>query len=91
MELCVAVIEPDRWGAGKRLGRCCGLLTRYGTHAKAVLPQLRDIRGKFAASSAASRGPTDEMKTIDACIATIESTTDTPKLVSIKDFGSRNL
>jgi HEAT repeat protein len=87
MELCVAVIEPDRWGAGKRLGRCCGLLTRYGTHAKAVLPQLRDIRGKFVAKRAS---PAD-IKAIDDCIAAIESSTNTPTLVSIKDFGSRAL
>ncbi len=87
MDLCIAVIEPDRWGMGGRLTRCVALLPRYGTHAKAVLPQLREVRAKLAAS-AGRRAPTNEMQAIDACITAIESSTDTPTLVSIQDFGS---
>ena len=89
MNLCVAVIEPDRWGMGGRLTRCVALLPRYGTHAKTVLPQLHAIRVKLAA--AARRGPTKEMEALDACIAAIEASTDTPTLVSIKDFKSQAL
>ena len=44
MPLCVSVIEPKRWGSDRRLPKCMECLARYGVHAKAVLPQLREIR-----------------------------------------------
>jgi HEAT repeat protein len=78
MTLCVSVMEPDRWGAGRRLGPCLDYLQRYGTHAKAVLPQLREIRARI-----------EQVEQFDKGIAAIESSTATPVLVSIAEFKAR--
>ncbi len=80
MTLCVSVMEPSRWGAGNRVGPCLEYLQRYGSHAKAVLPQLREIRAK-----------TQQAEPIDQCIAAIETSTSTPVLVSIAEFKTRPL
>ena len=48
MELCVANIEPDRWGEKGRTAPCLASLQRYGAHAKPLLPKLREIRTYFA-------------------------------------------
>ena len=80
MTLCVSVMEPGRWGAGNRVGPCLEYLQRYGTHAKAVLPQLREIRTQ-----------TKQVEPIDQCIAAIEASTATPVLVSIAEFKTRPL
>jgi hypothetical protein len=82
MALCVAVIEPNRWGGGKRLPQCLQYLARYGTHAKAVLPQLREIRSKpgLLGNNAA---------VIDQAIAEIEASTDSPTVLDLKEFTGR--
>ena len=82
MPLCVAVIEPNRWGGGKRLPQCLEYLARYGSHAKEVLPQLKDIRrnpGLLGGNAAV----------IDKAITAIEASTATPTLVDLKTFMAR--
>ena len=79
MPLCVAVIEPGRWGGGKRLPQCLEYLARYGVHAKEVLPQLQEIRrnpGLLGGGTAA----------IDKAITEIEASTAAPTLVDLKAF-----
>ncbi len=73
MDLCVSTIEA-RWGndVEKRLE----YLKRYGTHAKAFIPQLRKLRPESG----------EETKFFDKAIAAIEKSKDTPTLVSLKDF-----
>jgi hypothetical protein len=82
MTLCVTVMEPGRWGAGKRVGPCSEYLQRYGAHAKAVLPQLRGIRAQLA--DAAGRG--EQVEQMDKCIAAIECSTATPTVLSLAEF-----
>jgi hypothetical protein len=79
MPLCVSVMEMNRWGAGNRVPRCIEYLGRYGSHAKEVLPQLREM------SQLAGGGN----KALDKLIADIETSTDRPTLVSLKDFAAR--
>jgi hypothetical protein len=82
MPLCVSVIEPSRWGAGRRLVKCMECLGRYGVHAKAVLPELREMR----------RSLKDNDKNgalLDKAIAGIGAATDSPTLVDLKDFKTR--
>jgi hypothetical protein len=82
MPLCVSVIEPNRWGGGKRLPKCLEYLARYGVHAKAVLPQLKKMRrntGKLG----------DRATLIDKTIAEIEASTASPTLVDLKEFMAR--
>ena len=79
MPLCVAVIEPHRWGGGKRLPKCLECLARYGVHAKEVLPQLKAMRqnpGLLGGSA----------PVIDKAIAEIEASTAAPTLVDLKAF-----
>ena len=81
MPLCVSVMEMDRWGEGRRLPVCLKCLQRYGVHAKAVLPQLRD-----AFAHAPSGMVREHKNTFDKGVADIEATTEAPTLVSLKDF-----
>jgi len=87
MPLCVAVIEPDRWGQGRRLPRCLEYLARYGSHAQEFLPQLRKIREGLAAGR---RGrPSEQMLLLDEVVAEIEASDQSPVLVSGADFSGR--
>jgi hypothetical protein len=86
MNLCVAVIEPGRWGAGKRLPKCLEYLSRYGTHAKAAVPALEEIRATMVTGK---RGPSKEIDAIHKCIKAIEGSTATPPLVGLKELSVR--
>jgi HEAT repeat protein len=85
MALCVSVAEPARWGAGDRLKRCLEYLPRYGTHAKAMLPQLREMQ----AALLANRSHAKHAVLVEKAIATIESSTAAPELVSLREFTAR--
>ncbi|MCX6873032.1 MAG: hypothetical protein NTW21_04385 [Verrucomicrobia bacterium] len=76
MPLCVSVMEWDRWSGGDRGPACMRCLRQYGVHAKEVLPQLK----------AMSRRANGKNKDLDKLIADIETATDSPALVSLKDF-----
>ena len=43
MELCLDVMEINKWGKADRIDRCLGALATYGTAAKPVLPRLRQV------------------------------------------------
>jgi len=88
MALCVSVVEPARWGSGRRVDPCIKYLQRYGSHAKAVLPQLREVRAQFAAA-AGKKANSEQVEQLDKGIAAIESSTATPTLVSIAEFQAR--
>jgi Family of unknown function (DUF6288)/HEAT repeats len=79
MPLCVQVIDPGRWGLGRRLPQCLEYLTRYGTHAKEVLPQLRAIRAEYGK-------PDHDTQLLDQAIQAIETNTKAPSLISLEDF-----
>jgi len=88
LPLCIEVIEPDRWGLGRRLPGCFQSLARYGNHAQQVLPQLKEIRASLAA---AARGkPSDHLVAIDAAITAIETSTKTPTLVTMAEFTAKH-
>lgn len=88
MTLCVAVMEPSRWGAGKRVAPCVQYLQRYGTHAKSVLPQLKEARAQFA-SAAGAKAKSEQVVTLDKCIAAIESSTTKPTVIGLAEFKAR--
>ena len=88
MALCLSATDPNRWGFGKRVGRCLEYLPRYGTHAKAALPQLREMR-EMREQVAATNKKSDELALFDKAIAAIETSTTTPTLVSIAEFKTR--
>jgi len=74
MDLCVSTIE---WRWGNDYKKRLEYLMRYGTHAKAVLPQLRNKRPARDAEG---------VKNIDKAIADIEASEEAPTLVSLKDM-----
>ena len=79
MQLCVDVIEPDRWGVGHRFDQCLACLRRYGGNASELVPAMRKIRdavGKDNAKAAA----------IDKLIADIQADTNPPKLQTVAEF-----
>ena len=80
MALCVAVMEPTRWGQGHRIEKCAEYLLRYGTHAREVLPQLEQYRQQQGKTKDDPFAP---------LIAAIESATNSPPLISLKDFLAR--
>ncbi len=83
MALCVSTIEPDRWGERNRSKDCLGYLLRYGTHAKPLLPKLHELRTYLAT---VKKVPAENMKRFDELVTAIESSTDTPTLVSLEEF-----
>ena len=88
MQLCLVVMEPDRWGFGRRLPKCLEYLGRYGSHAREVLPQLRAIREDLGRQA---RGKPDEnIAALDRLIASIEKGGKTPELIGLQDFKSRH-
>jgi len=88
MPLCVSVIEPDRWGAGRRMPKCLEYLGRYGAHAGEVLPQLRELRA-FLARTERKKEQSDRVKLLDKAVAAIEASKEAPAAVDLKDFVAR--
>jgi HEAT repeat protein len=87
MPLCVSVMEPDRWGAGNRMSKCLESLCRYGVHAKAFLPQLKEMRQKLAATKAGMKGP--NLALLDKTIATIDASKDATTMQTVKEFTAK--
>ncbi len=85
LPLCLSVIEIDRWGAGNRLPKCLDYLGRYGTHAQAYLPQLREIRTSVIKNTRGN-AKSEHVQLLDKAIAAIQASTASPTLVEIKDF-----
>ena len=81
MLVCVSMSAP-KWGS--QLVKSMEYLKRYGVHAKEVLPQLQEMRGKYAANAKT------ELALIDKTMADIEASTQAPQLVSLKDFVDSN-
>lgn len=78
MQMCIDVIEPDRWGLGHRFDKCVVYLSRYGGNLKQVMPALRKLRD--------SVGKGDRPAKIDKLIADIEADTNPPKLQTAAEF-----
>ncbi len=76
MDLCVSTFQ---WRWGLQWQKRMEYLLRYGTHAKAVLPELRKKRPNSA----------NEAKIFDKYITDIEASTNAPTLTSLKDFIAR--
>lgn len=87
MTLCVSVIEPNRWGVGKRLPRCLECLARYGTHAKEVLPQLREVRGQLVKGGRAKEN-SEPLQLVDKTMAAIQISNASPTVLDLKEFAT---
>lgn len=86
MELCMSSIQPERWGEKNRTQSCLAYLSRYGTHAKPLLPGLRVIRSYLANVKKVDAA---YLQKLDENITAIEASTASPKLVNLQDFKER--
>jgi HEAT repeat protein len=86
MPLCVSILEPERWGERNRMKGCLESLQRYGAHAKPLLPKLQEVRAYMVKVKKVSA---DHLAEFDKLVSAVESSTDTPTLVSLKEFQSR--
>ncbi|MBN8628707.1 MAG: HEAT repeat domain-containing protein [Planctomycetes bacterium] len=89
MSLCVSVIEPERWGTGKRLPICLEYLARYGAHAKTVVPQLEELRRRVVQSKR-GKEQTEQVRLLDQYIAKITTSKTSPTIIDLKNFDSRS-
>ena len=48
LPLCVALIDPDRWGLADRVKRCLAALRLYGGAARSEIPRLRQLEKELA-------------------------------------------
>ncbi len=87
LPLCVALIEPGRWGAGKRLPKCLEYLARYGAHAREILPQLQDVRGQWVQGGRGKENR-EQVQLLDKAVAAIQASKATPTLLNMKDFAA---
>jgi hypothetical protein len=85
----VSVIEPDRWGTGKRLPKCLEYLGRYGVHAKAVVPQLKELR-RLVVKTKQGKERDEQTKLLDKSIAAIMASRESPTVIDLKDFMPRS-
>ncbi len=81
MPVCVSISAP-KWGSP--LAKCMEYLKRYGVHAKEVLPQLREVRGKYE-----ERRDKAGVALIDKTIAEIKASQIAPQLVGIDEFTAK--
>ena len=77
--LAVQLIEPDRWGQGRRYGPCLKALESYGSAAKSQLPALREIEAQLASRNTGKK-PDPNLTRIRQAISSIESATTAPTL-----------
>jgi len=82
MQLCVSVMEVERWGEEDRVIPGLDYLKRYGKEANAVVPQLQEIHRKLVATNPESK----LVKPLKNSIAQIKSSKASPTLVDMKDF-----
>jgi hypothetical protein len=86
-----------RWqkghGAHGRVPNALAALESYGTHAKAVVPYLKEHAGYYISKRNPRRkiGPEDTANRILESIKKIESSVDTPQLKSISDRIDKSL
>lgn len=82
--LCVSLIEPDRWGQGRRYAPCLKALESYGSAAKSQLEELRKIESILAAD-AKSKTSAANLARLRQTIHKIENATAAPELRNLAD------
>ncbi|MFQ6131670.1 MAG: DUF6288 domain-containing protein [Armatimonadota bacterium] len=88
MQLCVDLIEPDRWGQGRRAPRCLDYLARYGGNAREVMPQLLEVRAQLL-ERAGNKPDDPSVVKADEVIAAINGDQDPPPLRRVRDFRAQ--
>ena len=80
--LCVQIMDIEKWGKRVRIQGCLNILKTYGSAAKTILPELRDLEKKLT-SHREARGLEKQIATLRGIIAEAESGKPAPKLRSL--------
>lgn len=83
MELCLAVMEIDKWGKKDRISRALRALAIYGGAAKPLLPRLRQLEKDLLAHPEA-KGLQPAVELLRTMIKDIESAGETVELRSLE-------
>jgi hypothetical protein len=83
MPLCIELMEPGRWGQGRRIPRCISILKGYGAAAKPMLPKLKEMEQEILKRSNPKK-PDPLVEVFAAAIKEIETSTKTVELRSIR-------
>jgi len=75
LQMAVDLLLAPRWGLAGRIEPCSLSLSRYGSHAKAILPRLQEMRR-------ARKGDAVFQK----CMDEIEASTESPPLMDLREF-----
>ena len=84
MPLCIRIMEIDKWGKKNRIAKCLKTLEVYGSAAKPVLPELRQLEKDLRAHQEA-RMLVPVTKQVTALIQKIENAKHPVELRSITD------
>jgi len=85
IDLAIMLMKIPEWGKGYIISVSLDVLKQYGGAAKSALPELRKLEQKYIAKKQAN-----EHKKIADVIAAIENDKNPPKLISLKDYLSKN-
>ena len=86
MQLCIDVIEPDRWGASARDPKVLGLLEKYGGNARPLLGKLQSMHAEREEKYPKGHGKNNITLAIAKAIETIKNDKNPPKLISVREF-----
>ena len=83
VDLCISILQEDRWGGGRRRKTIIPMLAKYGSAAQKAVPALKELRAKYTSSrkyksqlkakDGAKRDQVILVEQIDQVIKTIET------------------
>jgi HEAT repeat protein len=89
LELCIPVIEPDRWGSGHRYQPALASLVRYGGNARPLVPELQKMLSKMTKPKKAGEVDPNTVA-LEKAIADILADKNPPKLQTAAEFMAKN-
>ena len=73
MEVCLDVMETDRWGQGPRVKKCLAVLATYGGAAKQHLPALKSMQQTLNRKPRKSNGDRQQIELLNQTISKIQN------------------
>jgi len=89
MALCVDLMDPDRWGQGRRIPRCLAFLERYGGNARPLIPRLEKVREAIIGRDRRNKDKNAVAVAIAETIAKIEADRNPPRLVGLNELQAQ--
>ena len=88
LPLCLDLVEPGRWGIGKRIMPCLTALECYGGAAKSELPKLEILYEKFASKPKKSDNDKKWIQRMDQLKKKIKADKSKPKMRSMPKLAA---